>query len=462
MYIVGAGPGNPDLITLRGRNILREAEVVVYDYLVDKGLLKYAKEEAELFCCNALRREERRGVLSSRRERLNSLLIRKAQQGKTVVRLKGGDPSIFSQASHELEALIKAKIEFEIVPGVTAASAASSFTGIPLTDRQFASDCVFVTGKEELSKIKSSIEWDSVSKIGTMVFYMAIANLRAITKQLMLAGRDKKTPVAIIQSASLPTQKIVIGTLNNIIEKVLEQSINSPAIVIIGEVVKFGRRFNWIRKNKRILFTGLSQERFFLKGTYVHLPLIKIESLSDYKEFDHHIKNIAEFSWIVFTSRYGVNHFFKRLRAVGYDTRKLACIKAAAIGESTKRKLLEYGIMADLIPKKESSFGLIREFRKVDLKGKRIFFPQSNFSDKGMGKALKRMGAEVIASIAYKNTMPDDLPDLDLNNFDEIMFTSPSTVRNFKKRYKKVPKNVRIKCIGEVTLKEANRCKLLG
>jgi len=461
VYLVGAGPGEPGLITIRGLEILRQAEVVIYDYLVDKRLLDEAQEDAELICCDTLGKNRYSNGFLIHQEKINNLIVRKAKQGKRVVRLKNGDPSIFSRLSQELDVLAKNKIEFEIVPGVTAASAASDFSGIPLTDRRFASSCTFVTGHEDAKKEKSALDWKSLAKSGTLVLYMAVENLNKIVNELLDAGKDKETRVAIIQDASLITQKILIGTLENIAKKAKKQKVMPPAIIIIGEVVKLERNFNWLKKNKKILFTGLSKERFFIKGTYFHLPLIKIEPLDDYKEFDNYLKNISEFDWIVFTSRYGVEYFFKRLTIVGYDSRILKDINIAAIGNSTKNRLLNFRIQADLVPTKESSEGLFKEFKKIDIKDKKIFLSHSDISDKGLREKLKNLGANVTSAIAYKNVALQDLPDLDLTFFDEIMFSSPSGVRNFLKRYGKPPKKVKISCIGQVTRNEARKWNLL-
>jgi len=452
VYLVGAGPGRPDLITVRGLNILKQADVVVHDYLVNGSILEYTKEGVELICC---------GRMDDRQERINSLLIKKAKEGKRVARLKNGDPSIFSRCAQELDSLVKEGIEFEVVPGVTAASAASCLSGIPLTDRRFASVCVFVTGHEDPAKEKSFVDWDSIAKGGTVVLYMAVENLANIVKRVIKAGTDKNTAVAIIQDVSLPTQRVLTGTLKDIVVKARGRKIRPPAIIIIGKVAKLEQRFNWLKKNKRILFTGLSPERFFIKGTYFHLPLISIEPMGDYTGFDTCVKNIEKFDWIVFASRYGVEYFFKRLKAAGCDSRILNGIKIAAVGNSTKDRLLEFGILADLVPGKESSKGLIDEFRKVNLKGKKIFLPRSNLSDKNLKEKLEELGAKVTTGVAYKNVMPKALPDLDFNLFDEVMFTSPSTVRNFKERYGQLPKGVKVNCIGNVTLKEAKRCRLL-
>ncbi|MCM8799477.1 MAG: uroporphyrinogen-III C-methyltransferase, partial [Candidatus Omnitrophica bacterium] len=237
VYLVGAGPGKPDLITLRGSNILKEADVVIYDYLVDKRILEIAKEDAELICCDKLGKKMYSNGFLVHQEKINNLLIKKSKEGKKVIRLKNGDPSIFSRCSQELDALVKNKIEFEVVPGVTAASAASAYSGIPLTDRRFASSCVLVTGHEDPRKLESSIDWESLSKSGTIVFYMGLENLPRVIRRLVALGKSPYTPVAVIQEASLITQKMVKGTLRDIVKKVREKDLKPPAITIIGEVV---------------------------------------------------------------------------------------------------------------------------------------------------------------------------------------------------------------------------------
>ena len=328
VYIIGAGPGKADLITLRGAAILKEADVVIYDYLVDRKILEYAKPGAELICCDCLARKGRfSDGFTIHQEKIHKLLIKKAKQGKKVARLKNGDPAIFSRLSQELEALSQAGLKFEIVPGVTAASAASAFSGIPLTDRRFASACVFVTGHEDPFKDKNSIDWNILAKSGTVVFYMAVENLKAIVNELISAGKRIDTPAAIIQEASLISQKIVRANLGKIPAAAKKNKIKSPAILIVGETVNFEKKFNWLKYEKKVLFAGLSQERFFTDGFYFHIPLIKIVPLKSYKKFDRCLKTINQFDWIVFSSRYAVEYFFKRLEAIGRDTRTLANIK---------------------------------------------------------------------------------------------------------------------------------------
>lgn len=462
VYLVGAGPGDHDLITVKGLEILRQAEVIIYDYLVDKKILEEARPSAELICCDTLGKNRYSDGFLIHQERINHLIVKKAKEGKKVVRLKNGDPFLFSRASQEIDTLLKNKIEYEVVPGVTSANAASCLSGIPLTDRRFASSCVFVTGHEDPNKKTSIIDWDALSRVGTIVLYMAVENLTQIVKKLILAGKDKITPVAIIQDASLLTQKILIGTLKNIVTKAKKRNVKPPAIIIIGEVAGLEKQGDWLKKTKKILFTGLSEKRYFTGGAYFHLPLIKIVPLDDYREFDSHLKRITEFDWIVFTSRYGAEYFFSRLNKVGLDSRVLKGIKIAAIGNSTQNRLFDFGIKADLVPRIESSQGLIAAFKNIDLENKKIFLPRSDIADKGLTEGLRALKAKVFASIAYKNVMPQGLPNLDLSFFNEIMFTSPSGVRNFVKRYGKPPHKIKLSFIGDVTAREAKKWHLSG
>jgi uroporphyrinogen III methyltransferase/synthase len=461
IYLVGAGPGAADLITVRGLAILRQADVVIYDYLVDKRILDFAKEGTELICCDRLGKNRFSDGFLIHNEKINQLVIKKVKEGKKVIRLKNGDVSIFSRWSQELEALAKEKIDFEVVPGVTAASAAACLSGIPLTDRNLASSVVMVTGHEDPSKKEGSLDWVKLAGSGTIVLYMAVENLANIVKWLREAGKSLATPVAIIEDASLLTQKILVGSLKDIVAKARANKVKPPAIIIIGGVVKLEKKFNWLKKTKKILFAGISSERFFAKGMFFHLPLIKIVPLKDYSDFERKLKNISSYDWLVFPSRYGVKYFFERLNKIGLDARAFSQAKIAAIGDSTRNRLLDFGVIADLVPKEESSLGLLKEFERLDITDKRIFLPRSDIADKGLTEGLRTQGAQVRAAIAYRNVMPDNLPDLDLGIFNEIMFTSPSGVHNFAKRYGHPPRNVKISCIGEVTLREAKRCGLI-
>lgn len=443
IYIIGAGPGDPELITLKGKKILSQCDVVVYDELVDTEILKYCSEGTEFVRADRFSGEKRQ-------ELINRFLVERAMEGKKIVRLKNGDPFIFGRSNEEISYLEEKGVDFVVIPGITSANCASCYSGVPLTKRNISSSVIFLTGHQN-ENAENPINWEAVSKIETIVFYMFVEKAGFIVENLIKNGLDEKTPFVIVSNVSKIGQKIVKGEIFKLEEIIRENSITSPSILIIGRVAE--RSFDWFKRQKKILFTGLSPKRYFEDGIIFHLPLIKIIPLSDYREFDCVIENIESFDWdwIIFTSRFGVYYFFKRFFNLKRDSRDLSGIKIAAIGNSTANKLKKYGILADLIPLKESSIGLIEEFSKINIRGKRIFLPRSDLSDKGIKNKLEEMGAIVVECICYKNIMPDNIPDIDFNFFDEIIFTSPSTVRNFKKRFKNLPENLKIRTIGEVT-----------
>ncbi len=460
MYLIGAGPGAKDLISLRGRQVLEQAEVIIYDYLVDREVLEDVNPQAKLICCDKLgKRQPQEGSFDSQ-AKVNLAMVKFAKGGKLVARLKNGDPFIFGRAQEEIEALLKNRIEFEVIPGITASQAAACFSGIPLTSRKISSSVIYVSGQQAKGE-KAAIDWSAIAKNETIVLYMAVKNIRQIAEQLIKNGKPADTPAAAIARAGKIDQRVAIAKLEDIAGRVKKDKISAPAIFIIGPVVRLGKRLNWFKKNKRILFTGLSARRFFLKGNYFHLPMIKIAPAGNYADFDRQIKAIRSFDWIIFTSRYAAQYFFLRLDKIGLDARSLQNIKIAAIGASTAARLRGFGIIADLIPKVERSKGLLGALKRIPLTGRRIFLPHSDISDKGLAKGLKSLGARVTASVAYRNIMPEKLPDFNVDTFDEIVFTSPSCVRNFVKRYGKPPKKMAIKCIGDVTLAQAKKLRLL-
>jgi len=444
VYIIGAGPGDPELITLKGRKILSQCDVVLYDSLVDKSILKYANKKAEFICIGELGKTYSDGFLKNQ-DMINEIILKKVEEGKNVVRLKNGDPFIFGRAKEELDFFEKNNIEYYVIPGITAANCSSVYSGVPLTMRNISSSVIFLTG-HQIENPENPIRWDLISKLETIVFYMACENIKQIFEKLIENGMNRKTPFIAIHSVSKIDQMIFegeIGNCENIIFK-----LSPPLIIIIGNVVKHS--FKWFEKRKKILFFGLSPKRYFEDGIIFHVPLIEIKELDDYSEFDEELKKIKEYDWIIFTSRFGVIHFFKRLFHLNYDARILSDLNVAAIGNSTGNKLKRYGIIPDIIPKIESSYGLIEEFKKIDIKNKKILLPRSDISDKGLKVELEKMGCYVKSLICYRNVLPSNIPEIDFSLFDEMIFTSPSTVRNFKKIFGKLP-DISIKCIGEVT-----------
>jgi len=450
VYLIGAGPGDSDLITVKGAKILQQSDVVIYDYLVNLDILKkYANPKSELICADSLTLKRYSNGFSKRQDLINKLIIKKVKEGKKVVRLKNGDPFIFGRANEELKSLLDNKIKFVVIPGVTAATGASCFSGIPLTSRDVSLSVVFITGHQATER---DMNWEAISKIDTIVIYMGAENLKDIFDKLIKSGIDSNKPVAIISNATKINQNIIISSL----KKIDRIKAESPAIIIIGDVVKKEKYFNWFKKSKKILFTGLSEERFFEDGIYFHIPFIEIKPLSDYSNLKNILKEIETYDWIVFLSRYGVYYFFENLLNFGFDARILKNVKIAAIGSSTANRLKDYGILSDIKPEFETSLGLF-EVLKDKIKNKKILLLRSDIADKGLEEKFKSAGAKVKRCVLYKNVIPKNIPELDLSIFDEIMFTSPSTVRNFYKIYKSIPSKIKVKCIGEVTYKEAKK-----
>ncbi|MCF7916750.1 MAG: uroporphyrinogen-III C-methyltransferase, partial [Candidatus Omnitrophica bacterium] len=380
VYFVGSGPAGFDLITVRGVKALASADTVIYDYLSTRALPRYLKEEIELICAGKLAKKGKYSQGSKpEQDKINKLIIKKVREGKKIVRLKNGSLALFSRISEELDALEAEDIDFELIPGVTAAEAAASALGISLTERTMSSSSIFVTGHQTEANKRNFIDWSVLAKVSTIVLYMGVKNLKQVTTKIIKNGRDKDTSVIAIQDIASPNQKIIVSSLDKIDQEAREKKLKPPAIIIIGEVCDLYKRFNQNNK-KKILFTGLSKKRFFLKDNFYHLPLIEIRPLNNYKKFDSYLCNIKKFDWLVFTSRYGVKYFWQRLKKVKKDARDLSGLKIAAIGGSTKNKLQQFGIVADLVPKIESSAGLIKAFERLDIKGKKIFLPRSDIS----------------------------------------------------------------------------------
>lgn len=453
VYLIGAGPGDPELITIKGRKLLSLAQVIIADYLVEESFLNYVGEGVEVYWRYKPGTSNKKKDCISQAQ-IEQLMVKKARQGHMVCRLKSGDPFVFAKSSEEMYLLSKNNIPYEVIPGVTAANAASCFTGIPLTEKGTSSQFTVVTGQQGNGKMSGLIDWKHMAGQKTIVLYMAMENLDWILKQLKSYGVDKSTPIAIISDISRLTQKTCVGSLLTIKKVAREKKIKSPAIIIIGEVVHKEKMFNWYRKSKKIIYTGLSTEKIKTTGILFHVPMIEIAPLKSYRKLQGYIKGIAKFDWIIFTSRFAVKHFFQQVINLKLDTRIFYAINFAAIGNSTANELLQYGIRADLIPRQSSTEGLLSEFKGYKIVKKYILLPQSNLADGKLAEGLIKKKAQVRICSVYRNKKVSGLPRLDLSLFDEIIFSSPSTIKNFISHYGKPPKNIRIKAIGPTTHKE--------
>jgi uroporphyrinogen III methyltransferase/synthase len=476
VYLVGAGPGDPSLITLRGVECLKKAEVVVYDYLANEQLLCHAPESAERIYAGKVGGRHNQG-----QEEINHLLVAKAAEGKTVVRLKGGDPFVFGRGGEECEALRDAGILFEVVPGVTAAVGASAYSGIPLTHRDITASVAFVTGQEDKDKNESNIDWDKLSiGGGTVVFYMGVTTLRRNMQRMIEHGRPPETPVALVRWATTPCQQILVGTLANIADKAKESDFKPPAVTIVGEVVALRTKLQWYDRRslcgKKIIVTRaadqageFSAKLAMLGATVLECPTIKLVGPESWQLLDLSIRDLSGYDWIVLTSGNAVRFFFQRMEMLGFDARALGGCRICAVGPKTAAEIRLFGIKPDLVPGDYKAEGVIDEFSRLDMHNSRVLFPRADKSRDVIPLELKRMGAHVDSPVAYRNIFPERLPPetlfaLEKRSVDCITFTSSSTVLNLaamlgEELMLDMLKGVAVASIGQITSKS---CRDLG
>lgn len=441
--LVGAGPGDPGLITVKGLKCLRQAEVVVYDCLINLRLLEEAPPEAERIHVG-----KRAGSHTLRQEEINALLIRKASEGKRVVRLKGGDPFVFGRGGEEALALAEAGIPFEVVPGITAAVAAPAYAGIPVTHRKLTSTFALVTGHEDPDKAESDINWEKLATAaGTQAFYMGVSRLASIAAQLIRHGKPEQTPIAVIQWGTCPNQKTLVGTLENIARLAEQEQMEPPAMILVGEVVHLREKLNWFERRplfgKRILVTRSRAQASELTGRLeafgaevIEFPVIEIAPPESWEELDNTLARLEDWDWIVFTSVHGVRFFLERLEHQGGDLRDLKGCRLAAIGEATANELQNLHLRVDLIPERYVAEDLVEALASIEnLSGKRILLPRADIARKALPEGLSHLGAQVREVVAYRTLMGN--PDssqvrnrLQAGQMDWITLTASSTVRN--------------------------------
>lgn len=445
VYLVGAGPGDFGLITLKGYELICQADVILHDHLIAGELLQLAKAGAEIITV---------GKFASRhtmpQEQINALLIEKAREHKVVVRLKGGDPFMFGRGGEEAEACVEAGVDFEEVPGVTSALAAPSYAGIPPTHRDFTPNVAIVTGHRKEEK---EIE---IPNAGTVIFLMGVSNIQKIVDSLLKAGWSPQTKIAAIERGTLYNQRVITGILENFVQTVREADLSTPAIFIVGKVVELHEKLNWFGKQPRILVLGTHPEKYTHLGIIVHRPIVKCVGLDDYSKLDGVLKGLGRFNWLIFTSANGVKFFFERLRLNGLDARTLCSLKVAVIGKTTGLRLASFGISADLVAHTESSEGLLEEFKKLDMRSKNALLPQASAASGELAEGLVAMGA-TIEEVPVYQTIEIEPADVDLEYIDKILFTSGSTVRAFVKKFGPMPAHIRACCLGEPTKAEAKK-----
>jgi len=475
VYLVGAGPGRADLITVRGAEVLKKADCIIYDKLANPALLRFARADAEI-----IHVPKRTGGSSVTQEEINKLLIEKTSGGQTVVRLKGGDPCIFGRCAEELAVLIEEGIGFEIVPGITAGIAVAAYAGIMLTDREYSSQVVFVTGQEKQGKQKSNIDWNLLAKFsGTIVFYMGVGNLSFIAERLMENGMGADTPAAVIADATFPTQRVVKAALDDISENCKQQGIEPPAIVIIGAAADSNTQLNWFMKKplfgKNIVVTRdtVGNVDFAAKiisrcGNPLKFATIKIKPLTETNEFLRTLAKITEYDWIIFTSGNGVTIFFETLQDLGKDARVFGSAKIAAIGNGTAAKLSQFGIKADFVPSVFTGKELGKQLiAYTNLRGKKVLLLRSQLASNELVEILGKGGAEVqdvavYTAVEEKSECTWLIEEISKGRIDWLTFASPSSVNGFFEQVRSDlvnSANVKVASIGPVT---SERLKTLG
>ncbi|MFC2017284.1 uroporphyrinogen-III C-methyltransferase [Chloroflexota bacterium] len=465
VYLVGAGPGDVGLITQKGLECLKQADVVICDRLLDEGLLDLVPPEAEKIYVGKSSSEH-----TKEQTEINQLLVGKAIEGKIVVRLKGGDPFVLGRGGEEAEALAYNHIPFEIVPGISSAIAVPAYAGIPVTHRGLASSFAVITGHGDPNKANSSIAWEKLATgVDTLVFLMGMQHLPEIVAELLQHGRPPDTPVAVIKEGTQPQQKTVVSSLKDVADKVKEHRLGPPAVIVVGEVVRLRDKLRWFDNSplfgKRILVTRAHHQASALsrllskRGAQpIELPAIGIEYVTDTVELDRAISNLSRYQWVIFTSVNGVEACFERLRSLKLDARALHGLKVGAIGPATAKSLEQKGITPDYCPAVYTSEGLIAGLRSCNIAGQRFLLPRADIADRQLTKGIVQLGGEVHAVAVYQTTPAIDTlcrarKLFSSGEIDVITFASSSTVSNLIAALgdEVVTNSAKVACIGPKT-----------
>jgi uroporphyrinogen III methyltransferase / synthase len=477
VYLVGAGPGDPGLITVRGMERLRSADVIVYDRLASPALLHEARSDAELIPCG---KEPKQHPMPQ--EEINRLLIQKALEGKSVCRLKGGDPIVFGRGAEEALALLDAGVPFEIVPGVTSAVAAGAYAGVPVTLRGVASSFAVVTGHEDPTKEQKSVDWQALARaVDTIVILMGVERAGEIARELIAGGRVGSTPVACVSRATTHSQSTLVTTLDRLAEDIAEHGVTAPTVLIVGEVGRLHERLAWFERaplfGKRILVTRTREQAGELSrlltecgAEAIEMPVIRIEPPDDWSPFDTALRTLGECDWLVFTSANGVRWALRRLSELGLDVRALAGPRIAAIGTKTRETLSQLGLLVDVVPNEFRGEGLAEALSAEGLAGKRVVLFRAEEGRDVFLEIARSEGAEVTTVPLYRTVPapeldPDALRLLEEGEIDAVTFASSSSVTNCvhalgEARARALLARTRIACIGPVTARTAEECGL--
>ena len=475
VFLVGGGPGDPGLITVKGLRRLQQADVVVYDRLVNVRLLDHARKDAERIYAG-----KGPNQYAMSQQDINRLLVDRALQGQCVVRLKGGDPFVFGRGGEEALALAEAGLDFEVVPGVTSAVAAPAYSGVPVTHRGIASSVTIVSASEDPTKEGSSVRWDALAKTGgTIVALMGWNALDKVAETLMAEGMSPDTPVALVHWGTEPHQKTVSGTLRNIRSKGSEAGLTSPVTAVIGEVADLRERIRWFDKKplfgKTVLVTRSRAQASALSSLLeddgaraVELPTIRFERAEPFTEMDLAIESLGEFQWVVFTSANGVEAFFDRMKELGRDARQFAGAKVAAIGPATSGALAKQGVISDLVPQQYVAESLLESLAECVRSGDRILLPRADIGRNALEEGLAGMGARVQRLVAYRTVTPPESKQLAMEllsggSVDVVTFTSSSTVENLMGILEGDASKLNcavVACIGPITAASADAAGL--
>ncbi len=461
VYLVGAGPGDPELMTARSLALIASAELIFYDRLIPKGALAGARTEAELIYVG-----KRPGVASLPQDQIAERLVEAAQEGRSVVRLKGGDPFVFGRGGEEGEALHAAGVEFEVVPGISAGIAVPAYAGIPVTHREDASAVAFATGHEDPQKPETALDWAALAAFpGTLVLYMGVKRLAQNARALIAAGRDPEEPAAAIEHGTLAEQRTVTATLATIAAAVEHRRIGAPALIVIGPVVARREQLAWLERRAlhgrtivvsraRAQASGLAARLAELGAAVVELPLIRIEPRIDSDQVRAAVDSIDQYAVLCMTSPNGVRQLFAALAIAGLDARALGATTIAAIGPGTAAALAERGILADVIPERFLAEALIESLAAVKLEGRRVLFAAAAGAREVLPDALRERGATVDVISLYETVREDPSPEAleAARDADYITFTSASTVDSFLAAFgEDPPQKARLISIGPIT-----------
>lgn len=479
VYLIGIGPGDPGLLGKKAEKIISAADIILYDALVDQDVLGLARVDAERIFVG-----KRGGRPSPKQAEINRLLVEKARQGKTIARVKGGDPFVLGRGAEEALYLSRNRVAFEVIPGITSAIAAPTYAGIPLTHRDFASCFTVVTGQEDPAKMSSGINWNALANgKGTLVFLMGISRLEDIVRNLIRSGLASRTPVGIVENGTYPRQRTVVGTLGTIVARARKERIKPPAAIVVGEVVRVRDRLNWFERKplfgKRIVITRTRDQASALAevlcaagGEIVEFPTIEVVAPSRTGKLDEALKNISQYDWLVFTSPNGVRGFMGRIFDIGMDVRSLGGVRIAVVGPATADTLFHYGVRADRMPRGYYTDQIPRAIGLRNIRGARLLLARSDISDPGLSRALHRAGGTVEEVICYRTRKPRRLnPEVKAlvarGDFDGITFTSSSTVKNFfsifgEEKARRILRKKGVFSIGMVTSRTLGRYRIRG